>query len=162
MATAGLLSLMTGWWASPVYKAAAAARSDSLSIARLAPLLFGAQGIAPVGYAAFAFALGVTAGLLIRRTIPAMAVTLAGFASVQLAWANWVRPHLISPVRQSMPFSVARLDEVMIGGGNQMIVRDSASKPGGLDSHQPVGQARRAAVHRPADPRLPSQGHAGL
>ena len=130
MATAGLLVLMTGWWASPVFKAAAAARSDSLSIARIAPPLFGAQGIAPVGYAAFAFALGVTAGLLIRRTVPAMAVTLAGFASVQLAWVNWVRPHLISPLRESMPFSVARLDEVMIGNGGQMIVQDSASKVG--------------------------------
>ena len=130
MVTAELLSLMSSWWASPVFQAAAVARSDSLSIVRIAPPLFGAQGIAPVGYAAFAFALGVTAGLLIRRTIPAMAVTLAGFASVQLAWVNWVRPHLISPLRESLPFSAARLDEVMIGQGNQMIVQDSASKPG--------------------------------
>ena len=41
-----------------------------------------------------------------------------------------MRPHLISPVRESIPFSVARLDEVMIGNGNQMIVQDAASKPG--------------------------------
>ncbi|HUZ52371.1 MAG TPA: ABC transporter permease [Streptosporangiaceae bacterium] len=130
MVTAELLALMTSWWASPVYQAAAAARSDSLSIARIAPPLFGAQGIAPIGYAAFAFTLGVTAGLLIRRTIPAMAVTLAGFALVPFAWPSWVRPHLISPLRESMPFSTARLDEVMIGAGNQMIVGDTASKPG--------------------------------
>src|SRR5690349_12771297 len=31
------------------------------------------RGITPLGYAAFAFALGVTTGLLIRRTVPAMA-----------------------------------------------------------------------------------------
>ena len=130
MVTAELLALMTSWWASPVYQAAAAARSDSLSIARIAPQLFGAQGIAPIGYAAFAFTLGVTAGLLIRRTIPAMAATLAGFAFVQIAWPTWVRPHLISPVRETLRFSVARLDEVMIGNNNQMIVGDSASKPG--------------------------------
>lgn len=130
MVTAELLALMTSWWASPVYQAASAARSDSLSIARIAPPLFGAQGVAPIGYAAFAFTLGVTAGLLIRRTIPAMAVTLAGFALVQIAWPNWVRPHLMSPVRESAPFSIGRLDEVMIGNGNQMIVGDTASKPG--------------------------------
>lgn len=130
MATAGLLAFLTNWWASPVYQAAAAARSDSLSIARLAPPLFGAEGIAPIGYAAFAFTLGVTAGVLIRRTIPAMAVTLGGFAFVQIAWPNWVRPHLISPLRESMPFSIARLDEVLLTNGNQMIVSDSASKPG--------------------------------
>ncbi len=128
--TAELLVLMTSWWASPVYRAAAAARSDSLGVARIAPHLFGTQGIAPIGYAAFAFTLGVTAGLLIRRTIPAMAVTLAGFAFVQLAWPIWVRPQLISPLRESMPFSTARLDEVMINNNTQMIVSDSASKPG--------------------------------
>ena len=130
MVTAELLALLTSWWASPVYRAAAAARSDSLSIARIAPPLFGAQGIVPIGYAAFAFTLGVTAGLLIRRTIPAMAATLAGFALVQIAWPSWVRPHLISPVRETLPFSVARLDEVMIGSGGHMIVQDTASKPG--------------------------------
>jgi hypothetical protein len=39
--------------------------------------VFGARDVAPVGYAAFGFALGVTAGALIRRTLPAMASTLA-------------------------------------------------------------------------------------
>jgi hypothetical protein len=130
MVTAELLALMTSWWASPVYQAAAAARSDSLSIARIAPPLFGAQGIVPIGYAAFAFTLGVTAGLLIRRTIPAMAVTLAGFAFVQIAWPTWVRPHLMSPLRESTPFSIARLDEVLISPNDKMIVGDTASKPG--------------------------------
>jgi hypothetical protein len=130
MVTAGLLALMTNWWATPVFRAASAAGSHSLSIARIAPALFGGQGIAPIGYAAFAFTLGVTAGLLIRRTIPAMAVTLAGFAFVQIAWPSWVRPHFMSPLRESMPFSIARLDEVMMGAGGKMIVGDSASKPG--------------------------------
>ncbi|HMG31929.1 MAG TPA: hypothetical protein VK585_17605, partial [Jiangellaceae bacterium] len=36
-----------------------------------------ARGIVPIGYALFGFALGVTLGMLIRRTIPAMAATLA-------------------------------------------------------------------------------------
>jgi hypothetical protein len=68
MATAGLLSLMTSWWASPLYQAAVKDGQNALSINKLAAPLFGATGIAPVGYAAFAFALGVTAGVLIRRT----------------------------------------------------------------------------------------------
>ena len=41
----------------------------------------GARHIASVGYAAFGFALGVTAGVLIRRTVPTMAVTLVVFAA---------------------------------------------------------------------------------
>ena len=61
------------------------------------PLLFGARGIAPIGYAAFAFALGVTLGMLIRRTIPAMALTLAIFVGLQVAMPELVRPHLMHP-----------------------------------------------------------------
>ena len=47
--------------------------------------MFDARGIVPLGYAAFAFALGVTVGMLIRRTVPAMAITLAVFVAVQIA-----------------------------------------------------------------------------
>ena len=60
MATAGLLSLITGWWASPILQGGRLGQARiSLSIDRLAPPLFGAKGIVPIGYAAFAFALGV-------------------------------------------------------------------------------------------------------
>ena len=52
------------------------------------------HGITPLGYAAFAFALGVTTGLLARRPIPAMATTLAIFAAAQLITPLWIRPNL--------------------------------------------------------------------
>jgi hypothetical protein len=97
-ATAGLLSLMVTWWASPIDTALNLDPNTRLDLTRLGPILFDTRDITPVGYAAFAFALGVTAGVLIRRTLPAMAVTLAGFAGVQLAWPIWVRQHLIAPV----------------------------------------------------------------
>jgi ABC-type cobalamin transport system ATPase subunit len=48
-------------------------------------------------------ALGVTAGLLIRRTLPAMAVTVVIFAAVQFAVPLWVRPHL----RQELTYQPA-------------------------------------------------------
>jgi hypothetical protein len=105
MATAGLISLMTGWWASPLYAAARQSGSNSLSIDRLAPPLFGATGIAPIGYAAFGFALGVTVGVLVRRTLPAMAITIAVFAVIQILWPSLVRAHLISPVSATQSLS---------------------------------------------------------
>jgi len=64
----------------------------------LTPAVFSERGSAPACYAAFAFALGLTAGVLVRRTLPAMAVTVAAFAAVRLAITYWVRPHLITPV----------------------------------------------------------------
>jgi hypothetical protein len=129
MATAGLLSLMTDWWASPIYLAAQRASLDPLSINRLEPALFGGHGIAPVGYAAFAFVLGVTAGVLIRRTLPAMAITLAVFAAVQIAMPLWVRPYLITPVRSITALNPASINGLIDTNG-QMTVLAAASKTG--------------------------------
>jgi len=51
-----------------------------------------------VAYALFAMALGIAAGALLRRTLPAMAVTLAGFIAVRAVIALWLRPHYLSAV----------------------------------------------------------------
>jgi hypothetical protein len=85
----GLLSLTTTWWWSPVGRT----NPD-----RFSPALFGAFGIVPLGYAAFALALSVAAGVVIRRTLPAMAATLAVFAGVRLAVTYWIRPYFAAPL----------------------------------------------------------------
>jgi hypothetical protein len=90
MAVAGLLSLILTWWFSPI---------DRVQLNRLTPAMFGVRGITPIGYAAFAFALGVTAGVFIRRTIPAMAATIVVFAGARVAFSYYVRPYLIAPLR---------------------------------------------------------------
>ena len=85
---AGLLSLMVTWWSSPIDRV----NADPFAV-------FDHRGIVPFGYAAFAFALGVTAGMLLRRTVPAMVVTLVAFAGIRVAVTRWVRPYLITPLR---------------------------------------------------------------
>jgi ABC-2 family transporter protein len=92
IAAAGLIGLAVDWWSDPLDKAA----GDEFP--RMEPLLFGTRGIVPIAYAAFAFALGVTVGMVVRRTVPAMAITLAVFVAVQIAMPQLVRPHLIAPV----------------------------------------------------------------
>jgi hypothetical protein len=86
MAFAGILSLFV-WWSSY--------RVDDNLLNKLTPNLFGARGVVPIGYAAFAFVLGVAAGILIRRTVPAMAVTLGGYIAVIGAMTLWGRAHLL-------------------------------------------------------------------
>lgn len=60
-----------------------------VSVNRLAAPEFDLTGIVPVGTALFAFALGTAAGALIRRTIPAMAVTLGVYLAVTLPVMSW-------------------------------------------------------------------------
>lgn len=123
MLTAGLISLMLGWWARPVYEAAGRMGPNALSINKMAPPLFGTTGIVPLGYAAFAFALGTAIGLLLRRTLPAMALTLVVFAAIQVLVPILVRPHLISPVQTTQPLSRVQIGAIGIGSGNQLFLQ---------------------------------------
>lgn len=145
MVVAGLLSAMLTWWSGPVYKAAQyAVPGSGLSTNRLVPLLFGVNGIAPIGYAAFAFAVGLAAGVLLRRTVPAMAITLAVFAGVQVAWPSWVRPHLIPPVRRTAPLDLSTLGGILIDNNNQMVITPGFSNH---DAWLLSGQTLTSAGH---------------
>jgi hypothetical protein len=55
---------------------------------------FDTRDVVPIAYSVFGFALGVLLGLLIRRTIPAMATTLVIYGCANAAFGQWVRPHL--------------------------------------------------------------------
>jgi hypothetical protein len=110
MAASALVSMAVTWWCAPVDKAINAGYGTGLmNMPRINPAIFAARGIAPVGYAAFAFVLGVALGALLRRTVPAMAVTLVVFVLVQVAMPLWVRPHLVAPVQELAPITKANL-----------------------------------------------------
>jgi len=134
VAVAGLGTFAVDWWSNPIDKAAAAA--DNVS--RIEPLLFGARGITPMGYAAFAFALGVTLGMLIRRTIPAMALTLAIFVGLQVAVPELVRPHLITPTRATVEITPSNVEKfIFLGHDGPLEVGAQAAEKGAwvLSSH---------------------------
>jgi hypothetical protein len=99
MAVTEALSLIYSWWADPISKAIGVSNSGPqlFSQGQFSSVIFASHGITPLGYAAFAFALGTAAGALTRRALPAMAITLAIFAAVQLAMPLAVRPHLVPP-----------------------------------------------------------------
>jgi len=106
----GLLSLTLSWWSRPIDAAINGGNTgDGLfQYPRLAPLLFDARGLAPIGFTVFALALGVAAGVLLRRTVPAMALTLAVFVAVQVAMPPLVRSHL-APVELTTEITAANL-----------------------------------------------------
>ncbi|HTW03368.1 MAG TPA: hypothetical protein VMF87_23915 [Streptosporangiaceae bacterium] len=86
---AGVVSAVVTWWSGP----GNALTADAFQVNR-----FDVTDIVPVGYAIFAMALGICAGALLRRTLPALAVTLAGFAALRLLTALWLRLHYMTPV----------------------------------------------------------------
>ncbi|MER5226500.1 transporter [Streptomyces flaveus] len=103
MTAAGLAALAVSWWSSPIDRAVNGGGATDTYFPRLDPVAFAARGVVPMAHAAFAFVLGVTLGLVIRRTLPAMATTLAVYAAVQITVPMWIRPHLATTDRTTVP-----------------------------------------------------------
>jgi len=108
LVAAGLASWLVSWWYAPL---------DEFNMDRFDPSVFGERGIVAIGYAGFAFALGLAAGALLRRTLPAMATTLVTFIVARIAFTLWLRPHLL-PTAHALQ---------ALGGANTGITAD----PGG-------------------------------
>jgi hypothetical protein len=78
---------------------------DAINGSRFAATTFATRDIVPLGNAAFAFALGTTAGLLLRRTVTAMAVALAVFIGLQILVPTLIRPNLLPSTTVTFPIN---------------------------------------------------------
>ena len=85
----GAVAALVTWWSGP---------PNALYGNAFEQNYFDVQGIVPVGYAVFATALGIAAGTLLRRTLPAIAVTLGGFIGLRVLVSDAVRPHYLTAV----------------------------------------------------------------
>jgi hypothetical protein len=85
----GALAALTTWWSGPI---------NAWQGSAFDPGQFDTQGIVPIGYAVFAMALGIAAGTVARRTLPAIAVVLGGFIALRLVISNFLRPHYLAAV----------------------------------------------------------------
>jgi hypothetical protein len=106
--TAAAFTLIVTLWSAPL---------DHVTGSRFAPGTFGQRGIVPIAYAALAFALGVAAGAVFRRLLPAMTATLAVFAAVRFTIQQWVRPHYQAALQISSPlFGDRHLSTAVVRG----------------------------------------------
>lgn len=103
VAVTGLFSLLLTWSAS---------RYDHVLADRFAASSFDARNIVPMAYGLFAFVLGTVVGMVVRRTVPAMAITLALFAVVQVLVPSVVRQHLMPPVTTTVAFDATVFDRI--------------------------------------------------
>ena len=113
----GLLSLAVTWWSDPIDDAIGTGQAAGLfNIPRLLPPVFGARGVVPIGYAAFAFTLGVAVGLVVRRSVVAIAITLAAVIAVEVLSPMLLRPHLMTPVETSIIVTAENMRGLQLSG----------------------------------------------
>lgn len=96
-ASSGAVAALVTWWSNP---------ANATLQSRFEGAQFDIQGITPVGYAIFASALGLAAGALWRRALPAMATTVGGFVAVRLLIELAVRPHYMAPLIKFSAFAM--------------------------------------------------------
>jgi hypothetical protein len=93
---------MVTWWSSP---------HDRLTNSPYS--VFDKRDIVPVACALFALALGALLGIIIRRTLPAMAATLATFTVIRIGFVSWIRPRILSPLHSTGVFALPTSNTVV-------------------------------------------------
>ena len=161
IATAAVLSFLITWWAAPF---------DHIAGNRFAGTTFATRDIVLLAYAGFAFALGVAAGLLLRRVVPAMAVTLAVFVGLQILMPTLVRPHLLPSTTLTFPINQTTAQQARgfytSGGGAEMYLDGLPIPPNAWVASAPpitdsAGRAVAATTHLECFPPPDAGGGGG-
>jgi ABC-2 family transporter len=129
-AAAGVLTFAITWWTDPLDGVTSDTRGGLP--ARIGPALFFVRGVTPVAYAVFALILGAAIGIVLRRTVAAMAITLAVYTFLQIAMPLWVRPHLVPAVQQDLSFTGGRMaSEISLPeSGGSITIKLGIDQPG--------------------------------
>ena len=138
------------WWSGPIDSAIAhrdgAPGTGLLIFPRMSAEVFDSRGIAPFGYAAFALVLGVTIGVIVHRTLPAMAILLVAFVATQIVMTVAVRPHLAPADQVTTTITAANLTSVGIEGNLTVTI----DKPGAWIVSQQTVNASGKVVSPPS------------
>ena len=102
-AAAGAISLLFSWYYQPYFPAGSQALyvSKELPIAAsspFAPGLFDLRGVTFATWTLAAFAIGVLAGVLVRRVVPAIVATLVVYTGLAFAVGGFLRQHYVAPL----------------------------------------------------------------
>ncbi len=124
------LALAVTWWSRTF---------DLIQQNRFQPGHFEIQGIVPIGYAILGAALGIAAGAVLRRTLPALAATVGVMVAFWVVVANYVRPHYLGAVTKLMP----GFGDAGVGGG--WVLHNNLLGPTG----QRIGDKGRLASDMP-------------
>jgi hypothetical protein len=106
----GALAALFTWWRGP----------DNAVDGPVKFIYFDVQGVAPIAYTVFAMALGIAAGALFRRVVPAITTTLLVFPAVRIVTALYLRPLFavsknVSPLTGTPPLSYSLGADILPG-----------------------------------------------
>jgi hypothetical protein len=116
----GLLGMLVAWRIEPMVQAGATQRLDTST--------FPTTGVAVVGWTLLGLAIGVLAGLLWRRVVPAVATSVAAWFGVAYL-VSVLRPHLLTPltIKGEVPIGGLEISEHWMRGGAPVSISEVSS-----------------------------------
>jgi hypothetical protein len=115
---------------------------------------FDFYGTVPAAWAFFAFAIGVLAGTLARRVVPAMAITFGAYLAIRLPVEFLLRPRYLSAVNL---WSVEPTDAHPLGPNNWVFGQDLVAP----HSHHTLSATQQELVQRIAQAASPNPKNSG-
>jgi ABC-type transport system involved in multi-copper enzyme maturation permease subunit len=135
-AAAGAFTVLFAWYNQPWVAAG--------YVIPFSARVFGLLGFAFAGWTLAAFAIGVLAGMVIRRAVPAIAATLAVYAGLAFATGLWLREHYMTPLVTSNPnlsgAAYTTIDEAMARRGMPWILSNWYTRNGKPVSQSTINQ----------------------
>jgi hypothetical protein len=118
-------------------------------VSEMLPLTFALLGVVFAAWTLLAYALAAFLGALLRRTVPAMVITLVVYIAAAMATATAIRPHYAGPV--TVPSSSA-------AANSGWVIRTFAKSPAGQELSQ---QDLFAMFQQQAPASVQNSGHPG-
>lgn len=87
------LAILISWWRIP----------ENALFDRFSPGAFDIQGVAPVAYSMLAMAVGIAAGVYLRRVLPAIVTALGAFIGLRVLIGLVLRQHFLAPLTSKLP-----------------------------------------------------------
>ena len=115
-----LLTILVTWWSRTI---------NTVALNRFVQGHFETQGLMPVAYSVFFTAIGFTMGAWFRKTLLALAITSGVFVLCMVSFANWIRPHYMTPIAITAPMGPNDLGG-KIPSGAWVLSRDIVDKNG--------------------------------
>jgi|SRR5579863_577750 len=124
-AAAGAITVLFSWYYQPYFsavnQASLAPKGGLIGASPFAPGLFDLRGVTFATWTLAAFSIGVLAGILIRRVVPAMVATLAVYAGLAVVVIGFLRQHYLTPLishSRNLPASSLVVSQQWMKGGH--------------------------------------------
>jgi hypothetical protein len=109
---------------------------------------FDTQNLVPIAYALFAVGLGLAAGALLRRTLPAIVATVGVFTAVRILVSVYLRPHYLGAVTRAVTLGLPDNVTNVPPAGSWTLSRYIAGPAGPLDAGRVPAPRGCAAVDK--------------